>query len=171
MSGLSAVLMSTRRIGAPLSHDTLVQVVASRSITSYRPPISASDAVLPEFKPLELKWNGSGEERRCRWRSSEIITLGTATGAPPEDLSQYADSAAWADSEKSLAVKMCESGNNYAINTGNGYYGAWQFDYPSWHDNGGGMFAEYPHQATKAQQDYIAWTYWRKAGWRPWECG
>ncbi|MDQ1246688.1 MAG: resuscitation-promoting factor RpfB [Actinomycetota bacterium] len=104
--------------------------------------------------------------------NADAESTGTATTpAATEDLSQYTDSAAWADSAKSMAVKMCESGNNYSTNTGNGYYGAWQFDYPSWHDNGGGMFAEYPHQATKAQQDYIAWTYWRKAGWRPWECG
>lgn len=88
-----------------------------------------------------------------------------------EDLGQYGDSAAWASSAKSQSVIMCESGGDYTINTGNGYYGAWQFDYPSWHYNNGGVFAEYPHQATKAQQDYVAWTYWLKAGWRPWECG
>ena len=62
---------------------------------------------------------------------------------------------------------MCESTNNYSINTGNGYYGAWQFDYPSWHANGGGQFAEYPHQATPAQQDFVAYTYWLRAGWGP----
>lgn len=65
---------------------------------------------------------------------------------------------------------MCESSGNYSINTGNGYYGAWQFDYPSWHWNGGGQFAEFPHQATKEQQDYVAWTYYQRSGWRPWEC-
>ena len=99
----------------------------------------------------------------------------TASATPAanldEDLSRYTDSAAWAASAKSQSVIMCESGGDYTINTGNGYYGAWQFDYPSWHDNGGGTFADYPHQATKAQQDYVAWTYWLKAGWRPWECG
>ncbi|MCB0915555.1 MAG: transglycosylase family protein [Actinobacteria bacterium] len=96
---------------------------------------------------------------------------GTPAAAATEDLSRYGDSAAWAASAKPQSVIMCESGGDYQINTGNGYYGAWQFDYPSWHDNGGGVFAEYPHQATKAQQDYVAWTYWLKAGWRPWECG
>ncbi|TXH41471.1 MAG: hypothetical protein E6Q90_11680 [Actinobacteria bacterium] len=70
-----------------------------------------------------------------------------------------------------MAVKSCESTNNYSTNTGNGYYGAWQFDYPSWHANGGGQFADYPHQATPAQQDFVAYTYWLKAGWGPWECG
>ncbi len=81
-----------------------------------------------------------------------------------------ANVSAWADSSYSQAIKMCESSGNYSINTGNGYYGAWQFDYPSWHDNGGGQFAEFPHQATKEQQDYVAWSYYQRAGWRPWEC-
>ena len=82
----------------------------------------------------------------------------------------FAESAAWAATAKPLAVVKCESGGNYSINTGNGYYGAWQFDYSSWHANGGGQFAEYPHQASKAQQDYVAWTYWKRSGWGPWAC-
>lgn len=31
-----------------------------------------------------------------------------------------------------LALRQCESGGNYAINTGNGYYGAYQFSIPTW---------------------------------------
>ncbi|TXH42459.1 MAG: hypothetical protein E6Q90_09250 [Actinobacteria bacterium] len=89
------------------------------------------------------------------------------SGIPAGDL---AASQAFAASYQSVAVRQCESSGNYSINTGNGYYGAWQFDYPSWHGNGGGRFAEYPHQATKAQQDYVAWYYYQRSGWRPWEC-
>ena len=79
--------------------------------------------------------------------------------------------AAWASSPKSMDVKFCESTNNYSINTGNGYYGAWQFDYPSWHANGGGAYAEYPHEAPAWAQDQVAYNYWSVAGWTPWECG
>lgn len=79
--------------------------------------------------------------------------------------------AAWASSPKSMAVKMCESTHNYSINTGNGYYGAWQFDYPSWHANGGGAYAEFPHLAPDWAQDQVAYNYYLKAGWGPWECG
>jgi hypothetical protein len=96
--------------------------------------------------------------------------LPSAADAPATDAVSD-EVAAWASSPKSMDVKFCESTHNYAINTGNGYYGAWQFDYPSWHANGGGAYAEYPHEATPAQQDQIAYTYWLKAGWGPWECG
>jgi hypothetical protein len=34
-------------------------------------------------------------------------------------------------------LRMCESGGNYGIDTGNGYYGAYQFDAGTWHAYGG----------------------------------
>lgn len=83
---------------------------------------------------------------------------------------RFAESRTWAAEPGPVKVRMCESGNTYTINTGNGYYGAWQFDYASWQANGGGEFAAYPHKASKDQQDFVAWTYWKKAGWRPWGC-
>ena len=43
----------------------------------------------------------------------------------------------------------CESGGNWHINTGNGYYGGLQFSLSSWRAVGG---SGYPHQATKAEQ-------------------
>jgi hypothetical protein len=51
------------------------------------------------------------------------------------------------------AVAACESGGNWAINTGNGYYGGLQFSLPTWQSNGGeGM----PHLATREEQIRIA---------------
>lgn len=97
---------------------------------------------------------------------SPLVAAAPATVTDP----MFAEAAAWASGAKQQSVIMCESGGNYRINTGNGYYGAWQFDYPSWHANGGGRFAQFPHQATKEQQDFVAWTYWKRSGWRPWAC-
>ena len=81
------------------------------------------------------------------------------------------DVAAWASSAKSMSVKMCESGNNYSTNTGNGYYGAWQFDIPSWLANGGGAYASRPDLAPAWAQDQVAYNYYQVAGWGPWSCG
>ncbi|MDT4979223.1 MAG: resuscitation-promoting factor RpfB, partial [Pseudonocardiales bacterium] len=39
------------------------------------------------------------------------------------------------------AVAACESGGNWAINTGNGFYGGLQFDSGTWLSNGGGAYA------------------------------
>lgn len=98
-------------------------------------------------------------------------TAATEIGAPSTvDDPAFAQSSAWAATAKPQSVIKCESGGNYSINTGNGYYGAWQFDYPSWHANGGGRFAQFPHQASKPEQDFVAWTYWSRSGWGPWAC-
>jgi resuscitation-promoting factor RpfB len=50
----------------------------------------------------------------------------------------------------------CESGGNWAINTGNGYYGGLQFNLSTWQSNGGTQYAAYPHQASREQQIAIA---------------
>ena len=64
-------------------------------------------------------------------------------------------------------LRVCESGNNYAINTGNGYYGAYQFNLGTWRSVGG---TGYPHQASPAVQDALALTLYRQRGWSPWAC-
>ncbi|MBD5830847.1 transglycosylase family protein [Janibacter melonis] len=53
-------------------------------------------------------------------------------------------------------VAACESGQNWSINTGNGYYGGLQFSAQTWSGFGGGRYAAYAHQATRSQQIEIA---------------
>lgn len=53
-------------------------------------------------------------------------------------------------------VAACESGGNWHINTGNGYYGGLQFAHSTWVGFGGQKYATYAHQATKPQQIAIA---------------
>ncbi|GAA4756507.1 transglycosylase family protein [Gordonia alkaliphila] len=51
------------------------------------------------------------------------------------------------------AVAGCESGGDWAINTGNGYYGGLQFSLPTWQSHGGsGM----PHQVSREEQIRVA---------------
>ncbi|SDP16691.1 Uncharacterized conserved protein YabE, contains G5 and tandem DUF348 domains [Actinopolyspora xinjiangensis] len=50
----------------------------------------------------------------------------------------------------------CESGGNWHINTGNGYYGGVQFNKSTWDAYGGDQYAAYPHQASREQQIAIA---------------
>jgi len=64
-------------------------------------------------------------------------------------------------------LRMCESTNRYDINTGNGYYGAYQFDLATWKSVGG---SGRPDQANAAEQDYRALILYRNRGWNPWVC-
>ncbi|MFD1148392.1 transglycosylase family protein [Saccharothrix hoggarensis] len=54
------------------------------------------------------------------------------------------------------ALAQCEATGNWAINTGNGYYGGLQFNKGTWDAYGGSQYAAYPHQATREQQIAIA---------------
>ncbi|GAA4612433.1 hypothetical protein GCM10023108_08800 [Saccharopolyspora hordei] len=53
-------------------------------------------------------------------------------------------------------LAQCESGGNWSINTGNGYYGGLQFSRATWAAYGGERFDAYPHRATREQQIAIA---------------
>jgi len=67
------------------------------------------------------------------------------------------------------ALRNCESGGNYGINTGNGYYGAYQFNLQTWRGLGLGG---YPHQASPATQDAAVRKLYAQRGWAPWpHCG
>ena len=53
-------------------------------------------------------------------------------------------------------VARCESGGNWAINTGNGYQGGLQFSPGTWAAHGGTQYAPAANMATKDQQIAIA---------------
>jgi resuscitation-promoting factor RpfA len=53
-------------------------------------------------------------------------------------------------------VAACESGGNWSINTGNGYYGGLQFSDRTWDAFGGERYAPTANRATKAQQITVA---------------
>ena len=70
------------------------------------------------------------------------------------------------------AVANCESGGNWHINTGNGYYGGLQFSYSTWLSNGGGAYAERADLASREQQIAVASRLYAAAGSSPWPvCG
>ncbi|MGO2048092.1 MAG: transglycosylase family protein, partial [Brachybacterium tyrofermentans] len=54
------------------------------------------------------------------------------------------------------SVAACESGGNWSINTGNGYYGGLQFSQSTWEGFGGTQYASTADQASKSQQIAIA---------------
>jgi hypothetical protein len=59
-----------------------------------------------------------------------------------------------ADTRDRLA--QCESGGNWAINSGNGYYGGVQFDAATWKAYGGDQYAPSAAEALRDQQIAVA---------------
>jgi hypothetical protein len=63
------------------------------------------------------------------------------------------------------ALAECESGGNWAIDTGNGYYGGLQFSESSWHAVGGtGLPNEHPRETQIAMGIRL----WESSGWGAW---
>jgi nucleoid-associated protein YgaU len=68
------------------------------------------------------------------------------------------------------AVAQCESGGNWSINTGNGYYGGLQFSQSSWEAAGGLQYAARADLATKDQQIAVAEKLLALQGPGAWSC-
>ena len=77
----------------------------------------------------------------------------TATAAPDSDWDRLA---------------QCESGGNWHINTGNGYYGGLQFAAGTWNGFGGGEFAPTADKASRTEQIYVAEKVLAAQGWGAW---
>jgi resuscitation-promoting factor RpfB len=66
------------------------------------------------------------------------------------------------------ALASCEAGGNWAINTGNGFYGGVQFDQNTWERNGGLRYAPRADLATREEQLAIAEVTRARQGWGAW---
>jgi uncharacterized protein YabE (DUF348 family) len=109
---------------------------------------------------------------------SEKVTVGTKEHPKPAPAAAAASGAAVASGPTGAPneamwdkVAQCESGGNWAINTGNGYYGGLQFDIQTWLGSGGGAYAPNAAAASKAQQIDIANRVYAQRGLGPWGCG
>ncbi|MGY5318279.1 transglycosylase family protein [Neomicrococcus lactis] len=90
-------------------------------------------------------------------KETQAASSSSKTATAPTNVS-----GAWA------ALAQCESGGNWATNTGNGYYGGLQFSLSSWRAVGGTQYAAYPHQASASQQIAAAEKLRASGGWGHW---
>ncbi|MEU1117560.1 MULTISPECIES: transglycosylase family protein [unclassified Streptomyces] len=86
-------------------------------------------------------------------RASLTVTAGGAGMALPLTV---AGTAGAADVDTWNKVAACESGNNWSVNTGNGFYGGLQFKQSTWEAYGGTAYAPRADRATKGQQISVA---------------
>ncbi|WP_426006554.1 transglycosylase family protein [Paenarthrobacter sp. NyZ202] len=102
---------------------------------------------------------------------TEKIAVGTKARPAPATKAATSSGPTGAPNEAMWdRIAQCESGGNWSINTGNGYYGGLQFSSPTWLANGGGAYAPTANLATKAQQIDIANRLYAKNGLRDWGC-
>ncbi|MEV5317232.1 transglycosylase family protein [Streptomyces sp. NPDC052687] len=102
-----------------------------------------------------MLFSGKGKHRRP-FKATRAIALAGVTGAAVAAPLMAAGNASAATAAEWDAVAQCESGGNWSINTGNGYYGGLQFSASTWAAYGGTQYAATADQATKEQQIAIA---------------
>ncbi|MER6026639.1 transglycosylase family protein [Streptomyces sp. NPDC001851] len=76
--------------------------------------------------------------------------------------------AAAADNGVWDRIAQCESGGNWHINTGNGYYGGLQFSAGTWRAYGGTAYAPTADQASRSAQIAVATKVQEAQGWGAW---
>jgi LysM repeat protein len=99
--------------------------------------------------------SGKGKHRRPS-KATRAVTLAGVTGAAIAAPLLAAGNASAATAAEWDAVAQCESGGNWAINTGNGFYGGLQFTNSTWAAYGGTAYAARADLAGKAQQIAVA---------------
>lgn len=106
----------------------------------------------PEPEPVE-------EEPVVEEAAPEEVSVEPVESKPAPAVS---DGSVW-DS-----IAQCESGGNWAINTGNGYQGGLQFNPQTWNAYGGGEYAASADQASREQQIAVAEKVQAAQGWGAW---
>ncbi|MFD8012747.1 transglycosylase family protein [Streptomyces sp. NPDC058955] len=102
-----------------------------------------------------MLFSGTGKRRRPS-KATRVVALVGVTGAAVAAPLMAAGTASAATSSEWDRVAQCESGGNWSINTGNGYYGGLQFSASTWAAYGGTAYASTADQASKSQQIAIA---------------
>ncbi|EWT05689.1 transglycosylase [Intrasporangium chromatireducens Q5-1] len=108
-----------------------------------------------------------------------VLLVGTKSRPAPTTTSSGGSSSAGSSSGGGInlaraamwdSVAACESGGNWHINTGNGYYGGLQFSASTWLAYGGGDFASRADLASREQQITVANRVYADNGLSQWGC-
>jgi hypothetical protein len=172
---LAAVSISGIALLAPLAARSAIEAPVAPT-AHLLPAMPARDAIADRGGLLAVRSLTSTAPAATGSESLTIAPMPTPASAPmqvtlqpiaaPEPpappVASYDGGTVWDQ------LAQCESGGNWAINTGNGYYGGLQFSYGTWLGYGGGEFAEYAHLATREQQIIVAERLHAARGFAPW---
>lgn len=163
----------TKKVVVVKSGDSLSKI-GKRYKTSYKRLFNANkqikhpDVIYPGQKVRIPK---KGEKLKNRTlpgaTSSQQRSVKTDTSLPVTRQRSYTPAAAPSSASGGVWDRLaaCESGGNWSINTGNGYYGGLQFSLSSWRGVGG---QGYPHQASKSEQIRRGEMLRASGGWGHW---
>jgi hypothetical protein len=120
------------------------------------------------YPALQAEYLAALEKARVE-EAFRAMAEAEAAAAAESSSSVSSSSSGSASGDYWAQVRECESGGDYSINSGNGYYGAYQFDQSTWQSVGGSGL---PSDASPEEQDMRAQMLYDQSGSSPWpNCG
>jgi hypothetical protein len=113
----------------------------------------------------EARFKASRREARLKASRSALRSRLAPAPATSRPARARVRAAAVIDGDIWAKLRKCESGGRYDANSGNGYYGAYQFSASTWHRLG---YPGLPHQAPPEMQDEAARKLQARSGWGQW---
>jgi hypothetical protein len=138
-------------------------------------PPAADEASVSEYlnavHQAQVWYDAVHQAQVAQWYQGVLNGESTRSSAPAGPA--YASSSTSSLQGVWACIRQHESGGNYAENTGNGYYGAYQFALGTWQGLG---YSGLPSNASPATQDAAAQRLQAESGWGSWpvssrECG
>ncbi len=154
----ATVAKGTQKVTTPGANGvktSTFQIVTVDGVEESRTLVSQTDT------PATSQVTSVGTKTTTTVAATTAAPVATSTSTAGLDLS---NAAMW---DK---VAKCESGGNWAINTGNGYYGGLQFLTSTWLAHGGGQFAARADLASREQQITVANRIYATSGLSQWGC-
>ena len=139
-----------------------------------QPATTEIEITLLKAEPVEVVGYDFSDNAGRALADLDAYLQSVTTTIPPRSVAApAADPAAPSSSgDRWDQLAQCETGGNWAANTGNGFGGGLQFmhqrTYSTWLSFGGGDYAAHPWDASKAEQITIAEKVLASSGWRAW---
>jgi resuscitation-promoting factor RpfB len=166
----SVTMTQTVGFGTQRRHDASMYTGDTKTLTAGR----AGQMVVTDLQTwVNGKLESSKPSRSHVTTAPVMEVLAVGTQARPVQLAAAPVSAGGGSTANAGMwdrIAQCESGGNWATNTGNGYYGGLQFDSQTWLGNGGGQYASQANLASRTQQIAVANTVYAQRGLAPWGC-
>lgn len=157
-AGVDGVVRTTYEVttvgGKEVSRTPVAQVVVTQKVDEVV-LVGTGAAKKQESKPDQSQGQGQTQAPS----ESSGGSGGSASGGSAGGNDGSVGDDVWAK------LAQCESGGNPATNTGNGFYGMYQFTLETWQSLGG---TGYPHEADAATQTAMAKKLQAQAGWGQW---
>ena len=158
---------ATTRVTSPPTAPVEVSTPATTASPTTAPPTAAPATTAPATTaPATTVVRTTAAPATAAPNQSTNTSASSVSGAAqPATTTGSGTAGATPNAADWLALRTCESSDNYQENTGNGYFGAYQFSQATWTGLG---YPGRPDQEPPSMQDQAAATLQAESGWGAW---